>query len=53
MSDDFRIIIVVDSNDQRLVTISPRKLRPFEVDVFRRIEKREKVETVDLVVEIK
>ena len=27
--------------------------RPFEVDVFRRIEKREKVETVDLVVEIK
>ncbi|MBB73307.1 MAG: hypothetical protein CMJ75_02205 [Planctomycetaceae bacterium] len=27
--------------------------RPFEVDVFRRIEKREKVETVDLLIEIK
>ena len=27
--------------------------RPFEVDVFRRIEKRQEVETVDLVVEVK
>ena len=37
MCDDFRFIIVVDSNDQRLFTISPRKIRPCEVDVIKRI----------------